>query len=60
MSPVLRKDLEYILPKLSADERQDPQKVKAAIEDFLPEHGGAYPLSEIEAALNELGRGQAR
>lgn len=59
MSPVLRKDLEYVLPKLPADERREPQKVKAAIEGLLPERKGAYTLSEIESALNQFGRGRA-
>ena len=56
MSPMLKNDLEYVLPRLSIVEQRDPQRVRAAIEGLLPERKGAYPLTEIEAALNELAR----
>jgi hypothetical protein len=57
MNTILRKDLEYVLPKLSEDERQDSRKVMNAIEGVLPERKGVYTLSEIDAALAELSRG---
>jgi hypothetical protein len=55
MDSVLKKDLEWLLPTLSGDERKDPKKVQAALEDRLPERKGAYILSEIEAALKKEG-----
>ncbi len=60
MIPILKKDLDYVLPKLPAQERQNAEKVKAAIEGLLAERKGVYPLSEIEAALSELNRSQSR
>jgi hypothetical protein len=54
MNDVLRKDLEYILPKLGPDERLNAKLVLTAIEDILPERKGAYEVWEIMYALKEI------
>ncbi len=56
MSRVLRRDLEFVLPKLTDEERKSPQDVLNAIEGLIPERRGAYTLSEAESALAVLGR----
>ena len=60
MSPMLRKDLDHVFPKLSAEERVDARTVLGAIESFLPERKGAYSLGEIEGAIKELEREKAK
>ncbi len=60
MSPMLRKDLEYVLPKLSAEDRVDARTLLAAIERLIPERKGAYSLGEIEGAIRELEREKAK
>ena len=49
MSSVLRKDLEYVLPKIA-------QHILEAIEGCIPERRGAYTVREVRAALKELTR----
>ena len=56
MSKVLRKDLEFVLPKLTDKERKSPQDVLNAIDGLLPWRKGAYTASEVESALAELER----
>lgn len=53
MSEQLRKDLQYVLPKLKPDERIDARMVLAALFALLPERKGAYDLREVEAAIKD-------
>ena len=59
MSPMLRKDLEYILPRLSPEKQQSAQDVLSAIEGVIDGRKWAYRLGEIEGALKELRRESA-
>jgi hypothetical protein len=56
MSPILRKDLENVLPKVPAHSCDNAEEVLGAIEGLLPEHRGAYTISEVAAALGEFPR----
>jgi len=56
MSPILRKDLEHVLPKVPTDSRDNAQEVLGAIEGLLPERRGAYTIPEVAAALGEFAR----
>jgi hypothetical protein len=56
MSPILRKDLEHVLPKVPAHSHDNAEEVLGAIEGLLPERRGAYTRSEVAAALGEFAK----
>jgi hypothetical protein len=53
LSEVLKKDLEYVLPTMKAEDRVDETLVLAALEALIPERKGAYTLGEVRAQIKD-------